>query len=69
MNATRLPGFTAATSLLGPLNQYAASSNSDTSPNTRAIVPQSRCYSPQPGVICCWYPWAGWLCIHRHILA
>ena len=56
-----MPGFTAEAALYGSSVHYRAVGTPRSPDRGEEVVPQF-CYSPQPGVFCCWLPYTGWYC-------
>jgi hypothetical protein len=62
-----LPGFTAEASLCQTSERYHMVMTPALAADGREVLPQF-CYSPVPGVFCCYTPWFGWNCRRLHVL-
>lgn len=63
-----IPGFTAEAALRQPSVGYQMAGAREALTDGRQVVPQW-CYSPRPGLHCCWTPWLGWRCFRFHDVA
>ncbi len=60
----RMPGFTAELSIAASDAAYNNVYRGGSSAAGAAVSAQF-CYSPHPGLFCCYWPWTGWTC---HVL-
>ncbi len=62
-----IPGFTAEASLYQTSERYQMAGVSHVLTDGRQVMPQF-CYSPRPGLYCCWTPWFGVQCRLLHFI-
>ncbi len=63
-----MPGFTAEASIYQTSERYQMPGVLHALTDGRQVMPQF-CYSPSPGIFCCWILGLGWQCRRRHVLA